>query len=790
MFKSRWFPWKTLVRKMAKEHGFLDPIILSAQLQRFTQPSEVQEPIELLRAGALMHARGLLNSRVIQHNLDWVWPHWVEEQFNPNSPSFVPRAFSLTHINLTHRNWTAVGVPDNESLPIIDPRGLLTPLWDKWSLDAWLVCENGELLVPSKAESSEQYLSAEDGLSVHTITILGDSVLSTRGHVEYQDSVAMCVLDIEVATETDDQLAVSLRPYNPEGISFIYDLELSGDGLAWTINKQDSVFFDRPVHMHCSSNFKHGDVYSLLSEKSKHLVHHNLNLAKFTGGSWQDYEPVNSAHNHCDVGMLSAVAVLPSTVEGSNRMQIRIPLNHNDNDNDKDKTESEPVLTAEQRWSQALNGVCQLQIPDSAMLGLYNTALHTLILHSVEKVYPGPYTYKRFWYRDATFITNALLSVGLNERAEKALDYFPEQQTAMGYFHSQAGEWDSNGQALWIFAQYCRMLNADLKPAWRDAVYAGAKWLDRKREEDSDQSPHGGLLPAGFSAEHLGPNDHYYWDDYWAVAGLSAASYLAQKNNDEDAVKRFSKWQADYQSAIEKSLLKVEQRIQKAAIPASPYRRLDSGAIGSIVCGYPLQLVAPNNERLLNTVEFMLDQCMVNDGFFQDMIHSGVNPYLTLHIAQVLLRAGDPRFYRLMQRVAELASSTGQWPEAIHPHTNGGCMGDGQHAWAAAEWVLMMRHCFVREEGDMLILAAGVTGDWWGAGELIFFGPAPTHFGTVSIAIEVINVDQAAGDRLKISWQAAWHANAPNIEIHLPGFNIVKVELNQTYIELPIGDFE
>lgn len=788
MFKSRWFPWKILVRKMAKAHGFLDPIMLSAQLQRFTQPSEVQEPIELLRAGAVMHARGLLNSRVIQHNLDWVWPYWVEEQFNPNSPSFVPRAFSLTHINLTHRNWTAVGVPDNESLPIVDPRGLLTPLWDKWSLDAWLVRENGELLVPSKAESAEQYLSAEDGLSVHTKTVLGDSVLSTRAHVEYQDSVAVCVLDIEVDTDTDDQLAVSLRPYNPEGISFIHDLELSEDGLAWTINKEDKVFFDRPVHVHCSSNFKTGDVYSLLREKSKHLVHHNLNLAEFAEDFWPDFEPVNSAHNHCQVGMLSAVAVLPLNVEDSNKMQIRVPLNQND----KDRTEvsTKPEVGAEQRWNKVLEGVCQLQIPDSAMLGLYNTALHTLILHSVEKVYPGPYTYKRFWYRDATFIINALLSVGLNERAEQALDYFPEQQTPLGYFHSQAGEWDSNGQALWVFSQYCRMLNTDLKPAWRDAVYAGAKWLDRKREDDSDIIPHGGLLPAGFSAEHLGPNDHYYWDDYWAVAGLSAASYLAQKDKDEEAVKRFSKWQSEYQSAIERSLLKVEQRIEKVAIPASPYRRLDSGAIGSIVCGYPLQLVAPNDEALQNTIEFMLDECMVNDGFFQDMIHSGINPYLTLHIAQVLLRAGDLRFYRLMQRVAELASSTGQWPEAIHPHTDGGCMGDGQHAWAAAEWVLMIRHCFVREEGDALILAAGVTKDWWGAGELVSFGPAPTHFGTVSITIETTNVGQAAADKLKISWDAEWHANAPDIEIHLPGFNTVKVEQNQTYIELPIGDFK
>jgi len=99
----KWFPWRFIVRRVARAHGFLDPIALLAHLRRFAQPSEVHEPIELLRAGVVLHARGLLNSRVLRHNLDWVWPYWVERQFDPKDNAFIPRAFSLTHINLTHR---------------------------------------------------------------------------------------------------------------------------------------------------------------------------------------------------------------------------------------------------------------------------------------------------------------------------------------------------------------------------------------------------------------------------------------------------------------------------------------------------------------------------------------------------------------------------------------------------------------------------------------------------------------------------------------------------------------
>lgn len=125
----RVLPWKAVARRVSRRHGFVDPIELFDRMRQFAQPSEVGEPIELLRAGAMFHARGLIN-RTIQFNLDWVWPYWIERQFDPLDESFVPRAFSFSHVNLTHRNWTAVGLPDIAQYPIIDPRGLVTPLFD------------------------------------------------------------------------------------------------------------------------------------------------------------------------------------------------------------------------------------------------------------------------------------------------------------------------------------------------------------------------------------------------------------------------------------------------------------------------------------------------------------------------------------------------------------------------------------------------------------------------------------------------------------------------------------
>ncbi|MEX0743997.1 MAG: hypothetical protein WD118_00230 [Phycisphaeraceae bacterium] len=291
---------------------------------------------------------------------------------------------------------------------------------------------------------------------------------------------------------------------------------------------------------------------------------------------------------------------------------------------------------------------------------------------------------------------------------------------------------------------------------------------------------HAGLLPAGFSAEHLGPNDFYYWDDFWSVAGLRAAAAIERARGKMVWVERFERSAESLLRSIDQSLERSEtarreeetlsrKRLEEGGegvkvIPASPYRRMDAGAIGSIVGSYPLRVWPADDPRLMGTMDFMLQRCMVRGGFFQDMIHSGVNPYLTLHMAQVLLRNGDERYWPLVQAVAELASPTGQWPEAVHPGTSGGCMGDGQHIWAAAEWVMMMRSLFVREEDDGLVLCSGVPSEWLAAeSDVLRFGPAQTPWGPVTVTL-------TPGEQaIDVTWDAAWRGEPPTVEVVLAG---------------------
>ncbi|MCA9408130.1 MAG: hypothetical protein KC733_05545 [Candidatus Omnitrophica bacterium] len=734
----KWFPWRWIVRSAAKRHGFLDPLEIMSRLQNFAQPSEVAAPLELLRAGAVFHARGLINSQAIQHNLDWIWPYWVECQFDPHDDSFVPRAFSFTHINLTQRNWTAVGLPNTLQWPIIDARGLLTPFLDGWSIDAWIIHENAPALLPSKCKHARQQLLLNPNLEVITTTQNDLASITSSVNCCVEKENLQCSLRIKGRSVQKGYLAVVLRPYNPEGISFVHDILQLKDGAGWRINEKAKVLFDQKPQTQYLSTYTHGDVFSFLS-----------------GQQAKSNEIIN--HVKCKVGMASAAAVYPLDENMTREINLHIPLAY-----DKAYERKKEIY----HWNNPLTHSAQLSIPDEKIQFLYDAAIRTLVLHSPHEVYPGPYTYKRFWFRDAAFILYAMTAVGLNERVKRVLDIFPQKQTPMGYFLSQEGEWDSNGEALWILQTYCALTNQKPDARWKHAVIKGANWILRKRLPTKKPSAHAGLFPPGFSAEHLGPNDYYYWDDFWGVAGLKAAGILMGQYNEQKLQKKYNQDADEFMCCIEKSLQYAQDVLGRSAIPAAPYRRMDAGAIGSLVGGYPLTLLPAEDERLIDTINFLFEKCLVHGGFFQDMTHSGINPYLTLHMAQVLLRANDPRFFDLLQTVAKLATSTGQWPEAIHPQTKGGCMGDGQHVWAAAEWVMMIRNCFLREEPGRLILGSGLAMPWLTVGKKLSFGPALTSFGIVRL---VVHCEQS---QISVDWDAQWYDQAPMIEVCIPGYGM------------------
>ncbi len=734
-----WLPWKFVIRKLARAHGFLDPITIWSYFQKFAQPSEVAGPIELIRDSAVFHARGLINCRAIPQNQDWIWPWWINQQFNPQNPTFIPRAFSLTYVNLTHRNWTAVGQPDCPYYPIIDPAGLITPHLDGWSLDVFLIDDKNRLYAPSRQKTApKQTITCREKLEVMTDhEFFGDTIRVTTKLLAERNR-PFCKIRIQAKEQNAQKIIVSLRPYNPEGISFVHTIENTSDSKRWRVNDMDTIEFDPPAEETYFSEYQHGDVINRILEK----------------------RTCEKNQVECDVGLASGGAVF--ALNGEREINVTVAL-----DSRKPDIKYTSLDPGREVWRQSLADYCRIELPDARKQFLYDTAIRSVLMHTnSQEVYPGPFTYKKFWFRDAAFILYALLCANLPKRVKTILDTYPHKQKLNGYFQSQQGEWDSNGQSIWILGQYLKLTGERPDKKWMQAVEKAACWILHKCTDPDGHENHAGLLPAGFSAEHFGPNDFYYWDDYWALAGLQTANELCRKYGRQKEAKKFEQGAHRLHTAIEKSVAKAQQRLHVQSIPVSPNRRMDSAAIGSLACRYPVQIYDAADKRLMATADYLYHHHCFHDGFLLNVSHSGINAYLTLHLAQVFMQAGDNRFILLEDELTRLASATGQWPEAIHPQTRAGCMGDGQHIWAAAEWITFLRNSLVFEDfrTGQLVLGLGVHPEWAQPGKKIEIGPAATIWGQVNATFLFEN--HMANIKLKSQWRTP----PSEIRVAIPGF--------------------
>lgn len=104
-------------------------------------------------------------------------------------------------------------------------------------------------------------------------------------------------------------------------------------------------------------------------------------------------------------------------------------------------------------------------------------------------------------------------------------------------------------------------------------------------------------------------------------------------------------------------------------------------------------------------------------------------------------------------------------------------MGDGQHIWASAEWLLLIRNGFILEEEDRLILCSGLLPRWLAAGSPLSIQRAPTAFGTVSVTVK------PGRNGTTVSWNGVWHRRQPAIEVRLPGHAPQVAGPEQTSIE-------
>lgn len=736
-------------------------------------------PAELIPIGARLVARGRLNHQFFPTQRDWILPYWAERQFDPRDPGFIPYGFDLFTLNYTHRDWTMVGNRAREREAIVDPRGLVTPWFDGWSLDVWLQAD-GKMFAPSRLADAEIEQRLHENLPM-VITVFRAGNLRVQIEtfaVEQEDKSEFVVeqITVENVTFTPQRaiLYVAVRPFNPEGVSLVKELEYR-DGVFF-VNGALGALVPKPDLIACSK-FRDGDVALSLANSNKTSV-------------------------QCPVGLATGVAAYRITLGERERktLAVLMPMQKQAVDEDGDEflsslpsisSASELRLQTISTWRDQLARGMRVRLPDNQLQNAFEAnKAFLLLLHDGDTITPGPFLYHQFWIRDAAYMLHALDQLGYHDEVRAVIEKIPRRLQKDGYLRATEGEWDSNGAALWTMIQHSRLSgNRDLVARHYWSILRMASWINSKRHQGKEKKrkPHFGLLPPGPSAEHLGPNDYFYWDNFWGLAGLRAAASAAEWLGQVGDAKKLRANAESFCADLEASLAAAAARLGRAAIPASPYRRLDAGLIGSLAALYPLRLFQPSDPRIVDTIAALKEVAWMEDAYFNHVGHAALGTYLSLHVAHCHLFQRNPEAWKIIRWVLQHASPTFAWAEGLHPITRRGGMGDGHHGWAAADFVLAVRDALLFEEDDHLVITPVLPEDWTAENNVIKVEGAATLFGDVSYTI-------AFGERTgTLVLNADWHEPPEYIEWNLPfavrdaGGDISNIQVVGNAVRLPRG---
>jgi len=165
--------------------------------------------------------------------------------------------------NWSIRNWTRIGNLASPWQAIVDPRGLVTPWLDGWSLDWWIGAEDG-WHVPSREAPSRvrQRLIAAAPVVETELRVPGGHAVH-RAYACYtglagDEESEMVVVEIENRSPVPFAVALAVRPYNPQGLAVIERIGLH-DGTTVTVDGRTAMLLPRPPAQVAASTSSDGD---------------------------------------------------------------------------------------------------------------------------------------------------------------------------------------------------------------------------------------------------------------------------------------------------------------------------------------------------------------------------------------------------------------------------------------------------------------------------------------------------------------------------------------------------
>lgn len=437
---------------------------------------------------------------------------------------------------------------------------------------------------------------------------------------------------------------------------------------------------------------------------------------------------------------------------GATTLEFALP-SAPDNEFPSTNINSQDRLTEAQTAWRERQARAAISVPDETVQSALEASLGYLLLASdPDGPHPGPLAHNAIWTRDAAYMGLALLMRGYDSIAMNYVNAIFGGQTIDGRIPPIQGEaipwtnneWDAQGQAIYLAMQVYRYTGdeAFLREMYPSMALAADYIGKLRRQTAGDPAATRGLLPISLSAEDLADGEqHYYWDNYWALVGLAQAADAADVLNTGDGA-RWRDESVALEGAIEASVAAV-MGDPVPNIPASAETVDNSGmARGTTPALHPYPLVPPDDPLMTRAFQLYADRWITpyQGGYLHREAQFWTYGGIELANAYLRLDRGD-LVHQILGWTLTHQTLPGAfaWAEQVDPNTFTFSGGDMPHAWMASSFTILIRNMLVLEyargpEDDALTLFQTAPLWWFESDRQVRTRGLPTLYGDLDLS--------------------------------------------------------
>ncbi|CAB4616485.1 unannotated protein [freshwater metagenome] len=603
---------------------------------------------------------------------DRLFPWWLERQLDPSSPDAIPGPGGFR--NSTHRNWALLGTVGGPERAVIDPRGLITPVFGGWSLDWWVGADDAWHL-PSRTHGMRQALVEDSPVVETTMRIPSGELVHRAWAVAAGGGVpsgGAVIVELTNSSPVPVALALAIRPFGPTGIVPISAIDL--DGTSVIVDGRVAMILPKLPSRHATGSERTGD-----------------SLRPTLDGTATNAWPVGGVT--CESGSASATMIFPLPHTATLRVMLPLVPEAASSGTTAVATTVEPAAAPESArvisgWEAQSRRAPRLEFPDRKFSPALVSSQRFALLHAAGDD-AGSWPPAPVGGLDTTEICVALDQHGFHLEAERILLGFADRQRLDGMFEGEADRTDSPGAWLHAVAEHIRLSgDPSIAEVLVGPVAKAAHALRRRQSGRRFTRRSGGeLFPTGTGPSWAAEGeDRRAHDIEWALRGFLDAAFVLEIAGQNDAAAEVASFATSLAEAV---------------------------------------ALSPS----VTTIEPVL----VKGGVWHESGNAGLSPRRTAMLGMQRLDDGDVSAFDQLSWLLDTGAPLATWPEFVHPRTGGGCGGDGHHGPSTAAFLRLARTLAVIERPDGLHVLPVVPDAWFG--QSIEIHDLPTQHGLLSLAV-------------------------------------------------------